>query len=208
MTKKIFRSICIVALTVFISSLFLILSFLYGYFNEVQHDQLKIQTDLAARGVDNEGISYFDGLNTNKYRITLVGEDGSVLYDSKSDSSSMENHLEREEVQEAIRSGYGESERFSSTLLEKSLYSAERLRDGSILRLSMIQNSVLTLFLGMLQPICVIIVVALALSLLLASRLSKKIVQPLNCLDLDNPLNNEGYDELSPLLIKLHSQMS
>ena len=96
MTKKIFRSICIVALTVFISSLFLILSFLYGYFNEVQHDQLKIQTDLAARGVDNEGISYFDGLNTNKYRITLVGEDGSVLYDSKSDSSSMENHLERE----------------------------------------------------------------------------------------------------------------
>lgn len=208
MTKKIFRSICIVALTVFISSLFLILSFLYGYFNEVQHDQLKIQTDLAARGVDNEGISYFDGLNTNKYRITLVGEDGSVLYDSKSDSSSMENHLEREEVQEAIRSGYGESERFSSTLLEKSLYSAERLRDGSILRLSMIQNSVLTLFLGMLQPICVIIVVALALSLLLASRLSKKIVQPLNCLDLDNPLNNEGYDELSPLLIKLHSQQT
>ena len=208
MTKKIFRSICIVALTVFISSLFLILRFLYGYFNEVQHDQLKIQTDLAARGVDNEGISYFDGLNTNKYRITLVGEDGSVLYDSKSDSSSMENHLEREEVQEAIRSGYGESERFSSTLLEKSLYSAERLRDGSILRLSMIQNSVLTLFLGMLQPICVIIVVALALSLLLASRLSKKIVQPLNCLDLDNPLNNEGYDELSPLLIKLHSQQT
>ncbi len=208
MTKKIFRSICIVALTVFISSLFLILSFLYGYFNEVQHDQLKIQTDLAARGVDNEGISYFDGLNTNKYRITLVGEDGSVLYDSKSDSSSMENHLEREEVQEAIRSGYGESERFSSTLLEKSLYSAERLRDGSILRLSMIQNSVLTLFLGMLQPICVIIVVALVLSLLLASRLSKKIVQPLNCLDLDNPLNNEGYDELSPLLIKLHSQQT
>lgn len=208
MTKKIFRSIYIVALTVFAASLLLILSFLYGYFNEVQHDQLKIQTDLAARGVDNEGISYFDGLSTNKYRITWIGDDGSVLYDSKSDSSSMENHLEREEVQEALKSGYGESERFSSTLLEKSLYSAERLKDGSILRLSMIQNSILTLFLGMLQPICVIIVIALALSLLLASRLSKKIVQPLNCLDLDNPLNNDGYDELSPLLTKLHSQQN
>lgn len=208
MTKKIFRSIYIVALTVFVASLLLILSFLYGYFNEVQHEQLKIQTDLAARGVDNEGITYFDGLNTSKFRITWIGADGSVLFDSKSDSSSMENHLKREEVQEALESGYGESERFSSTLLEKSLYSAEQLKDGSILRLSMVQNSVLTLFLGMLQPICVIIVVALVLSLLLASRLSKKIVHPLNCLNLDDPLNNEGYDELSPLLIKLHSQQN
>ena len=208
MTKKIFRSIYIVALTVFVASLLLILSFLYGYFNEVQHEQLKIQTDLAARGVDNEGITYFDGLNTSKFRITWIGADGSVLFDSKSDSSSMENHLKREEVQEALVSGYGESERFSSTLLEKSLYSAEQLKDGSILRLSMVQNSVLTLFLGMLQPICVIIVVALVLSLLLASRLSKKIVHPLNCLNLDDPLNNEGYDELSPLLIKLHSQQN
>ncbi len=208
MTKKIFRSIYIVALTVFVASLLLILSFLYGYFNKVQHEQLKIQTDLAARGVDNEGITYFDGLNTSKFRITWIGADGSVLFDSKSDSSSMENHLKREEVQEALESGYGESERFSSTLLEKSLYSAEQLKDGSILRLSMVQNSVLTLFLGMLQPICVIIVVALVLSLLLASRLSKKIVHPLNCLNLDDPLNNEGYDELSPLLIKLHSQQN
>ena len=118
----------------------------------------------------------------------------------------MENHLEREEVQEALETGYGESERFSSTLLEKSLYSAEKLPDGSVLRLSMIQNSVLTLILGMLQPVCVIIVIALILSLVLASRLSKKIVQPLNDLDLDDPLGNEGYDELSPLLLRLHSQ--
>lgn len=206
MTKRIFRSICLVALAVLIACLVLILGFLYGYFNEVQHDQLKIQTDLAARGVSSQGLDYFEGLSTDDYRITLIGADGNVLFDSKSDSSSMENHLEREEVQEALETGYGESERFSSTLLEKSLYSAERLPDGSVLRLSMIQNSVLTLILGMLQPVCVIIVIALILSLVLASRLSKKIVQPLNDLDLDDPLGNEGYDELSPLLLRLHSQ--
>ena len=206
MTKRIFRSICLVALAVLIACLVLILGFLYGYFNEVQHDQLKIQTDLAARGVSSQGLDYFEGLSTDDYRITLIGADGNVLFDSKSDSSSMENHLEREEVQEALETGYGESERFSSTLLEKSLYSAEKLPDGSVLRLSMIQNSVLTLILGMLQPVCVIIVIALILSLVLASRLSKKIVQPLNDLDLDDPLGNEGYDELSPLLLRLHSQ--
>lgn len=206
MTKRIFRSICLVALAVLIACLVLILGFLYGYFNEVQHDQLKIQTDLAARGVSSQGLDYFEGLSTDDYRITLIGADGNVLFDSKSDSSSMENHLEREEVQEALETGYGESERFSSTLLEKSLYSAERLPDGSVLRLSIIQNSVLTLILGMLQPVCVIIVIALILSLVLASRLSKKIVQPLNDLNLDDPLSNEEYDELSPLLLRLHSQ--
>ena len=206
MTKRIFRSICLVALAVLIACLVLILGFLYGYFNEVQHDQLKIQTDLAARGVSSQGLDYFEGLSTDDYRITLIGADGNVLFDSKSDSSSMENHLEREEVQEALETGYGESERFSSTLLEKSLYSAERLPDGSVLRLSIIQNSVLTLILGMLQPVCVIIVIALILSLVLASRLSKKIVQPLNDLNLDDPLSNEEYDELAPLLLRLHSQ--
>ena len=206
MTKRIFRSICLVALSVFLASLVLILGFLYGYFNEVQHDQLKMQTDLAAQGVSHEGLAYFDGLDTGSYRITLIDENGDVLYDSKTESSSMENHLEREEVQEALASGYGESERFSSTLLEKSLYSAEKLPDGSILRLSMVQNSVFTLILGMLQPVCVVIVIALILSLALASRLSKKIVQPLNDMNLDDPLSNEGYDELSPLLLRLHSQ--
>lgn len=206
MTKRIFRSICLVALSVFLASLVLILGFLYGYFNEVQHDQLKMQTDLAAQGVSHEGLAYFDGLDTGSYRITLIDENGDVLYDSKTESNSMENHLEREEVQEALASGYGESERFSSTLLEKSLYSAEKLSDGSILRLSMVQNSVFTLILGMLQPVCVVIVIALILSLALASRLSKKIVQPLNDMNLDDPLSNEGYDELSPLLLRLHSQ--
>lgn len=114
------------------------------------------------------------------YRITLIQPDGTVIYDSQVQSGDMENHLEREEVQEALSSGYGESERYSATLMETSLYSAIQLDDGSILRMSISQSSILTLLLGALQPIIVIIVIAVILSLFLASRLSKKIVKPLN----------------------------
>ncbi len=206
MTKKIFRSICLVALAVLISSVVLIMGVLYGYFTDMQHDQLRMQTELAAQGVNHEGTAYFDQLSARDYRITLIEPDGRVIYDSEADSGEMENHLEREEVQEALDSGYGESERYSSTLMEKSLYSAMVLDDGSILRMSVSQSGILTLLLGMLQPIIVVLIAAIALSLLLASRLSKRIVKPLNELDLDDPLSNEGYDELSPLLLRVYSQ--
>ncbi len=206
MTKKIFRSICLVALAVLIASVVLIMGVLYGYFTGMQHDQLRMQTELAAQGVNHEGTAYFDQLSARDYRITLIEPDGRVIYDSEADSGEMENHLEREEVQEALDSGYGESERYSSTLMEKSLYSAMALDDGSILRMSVSQNGILTLLLGMLQPIIVVLIAAIALSLLLASRLSKRIVKPLNELDLDDPLSNEGYDELSPLLLRVYSQ--
>lgn len=206
MTKKIFRSICLVALAVLIASVVLIMGVLYGYFTDMQHDQLRMQTELAAQGVNHEGTAYFDQLSARDYRITLIEPDGRVIYDSEADSGEMENHLEREEVQEALDSGYGESERYSSTLMEKSLYSAMVLDDGSILRMSVSQSGILTLLLGMLQPIIVVLIAAIALSLLLASRLSKRIVKPLNELDLDDPLSNEGYDELSPLLLRVYSQ--
>lgn len=206
MTKRIFRSICLVALIVFLACLVLIMGVLYGYFSGVQKDQLKMQTNLAAQGVTNEGSDYFEGLDTKDYRITWVDSDGTVLYDCQTDSAEMENHLEREEIQEAFEKGYGESERFSSTLMERSLYSAKLLEDGTVLRLSIAQNSILTLVLGMMQPICVVFAVAIVLSLILAYRVSKKIVKPLNELDLDEPLSNDGYDELSPLLRRIDSQ--
>lgn len=206
MTKRIFRSICIVALAVLIASVALIMGGLYGYFSGVQHNQLKMQTDLAAQGVNNEGIAYFEELNAKNYRITIVDPSGTVIYDSQVDPLSMENHFEREEIKEALANGYGKSERYSSTLMEKTIYSAKMLDDGTVVRLSIAQSSILTLVLGMLQPICVVIVVAIALSLFLAYRLSKNIVKPLNELNLDEPLSNEGYDELSPLLLRIHSQ--
>ena len=206
MTKRIFRSVCLVALAVLVATVALIMGVLYGYFTDMQHDQLKMQTELAAQGVNNEGLDFFQDMNMKDYRITLIQPDGTVIYDSQVQSGDMENHLEREEVQEALSSGYGESERYSATLMETSLYSAIQLDDGSILRMSISQSSILTLLLGALQPIIVIIVIAVILSLFLASRLSKKIVKPLNELDLDDPLSNEGYDELSPLLLRVYNQ--
>lgn len=206
MTKRIFRSICLVALTVFLASIVLIMGVLYDYFSNVQQAQLKMQLGLAAQGAANEGIDYFQDLQVTNYRITWIGEDGTVLYDSESDSSEMENHLEREEVREALSKGYGESRRYSATLLERSLYSAQRLPDGTILRLSIAQNSILTLLLGMLQPTCIIFVVALILSITLAIRVSQKIVEPLGEIDLNHPLAGGEYDELSPFLRRIDSQ--
>ncbi len=206
MTRRIFRSICMVAIGVFIASVVLFLLVLYDYFGGVQQKGLRMQTELAAHAAAHEGMGYFDGLEPAEYRITWIDADGNVLYDNRSDANEMENHLEREEIREALETGEGESSRYSSTLTERSLYCAKRLPDGSVIRLSVSQNTLLTLVLGMAQPICVIMVIAIVLSLVLATRLSKRIVEPLNHLDLENPLSNGEYDELSPLLRRLDSQ--
>ena len=206
MTKRIFRAICLVALAVFLASVTLIMGILYDYFSQVQQDQLRIEAGLAARGVEENGVAYFDGLDTQSYRITWIGADGTVLFDSDSDASIMENHLEREEVKQAMVSGYGHSARYSSTLMERLLYSAQRLEDGSVIRLAITQNSVLTIMLGLIQPVLLVSLVAVILALALASRVSKTVVRPLNELNLDEPLNNEGFDELSPLLRRIDSQ--
>lgn len=206
MTKRIFRTVFTVAISVFISAVFLFMTVLYDYFSNVQRDQLRIQLDLASQGVVKEKGEYFNGLTVENYRITWIGKDGRVLYDSVSDADEMENHFEREEVKEAFESGYGESSRYSSTLTERYLYSAKRLDDGSVVRLSVTQHSLIVLTLGMLQPIIIIFAVAVILSAVLASRLAKKIVRPLNELNLDSPMENEGYDELAPLLRRIDTQ--
>ena len=206
MTKRIFRSICFVAIAVFLASVALFLCVLYDYFGNVQRNQLKTQTELAAQGVENAGADYFEGLDIKGYRITWIDADGEVLFDSDASTAEMENHLEREEIKEAVEDGYGESSRYSATLMERTLYSAMRLEDGTVVRLSIAQNTVPNLLLGMSQPIAIIIVIAIALSFFLAYRLSKHITEPLNRLNLDDPLNNEGYDELSPLLRRIDAQ--
>lgn len=206
MTRRIFRSICLVAIGGFLAAALLFLGMLYHYFSGVQREQLRMQTGLAARGVAHEGMGYFQGLELRDYRITWIDPDGTVRYDSRSDRSGMENHLEREEVREALTTGIGESTRYSKTLLERSLYCARRLEDGTVLRLSVGQHTPVTLFLGTLQPICLVVLLAVGASLALAARLARKIVQPLNELNLDEPLSDEGYDELAPLLRRISAQ--
>ena len=206
MTKRIFKYICLVALAVFLACMLLIMGVLYEYFTGEAKAQLRAQTDLAAQGVARNGIGFFDGLDTTDYRITLVGADGNVIYDSAADAEEMKNHADREEIAAARETGSGESSRYSETLTRRSFYCAKLLPDGSVLRLSCTQSSVIALMLGMLQPILVIALIAALLSLFFASKLSKRIVQPLNELNLDEPLKNDCYDELTPLLRRIESQ--
>ena len=206
MTKRIYKAICAAALGVFVVTMLLIMGVLYNYFSSVQQRQLRSQTALAVQGAEQLGMDYFDGLSDEDVRITWVAANGDVLYDSASDSDVMENHLQREEIQSALATGFGESARYSSTMLKQYLYCAQKLSNGTVLRLSVSHNSVWVLLLGMLQPILIVIAVAAVLSFLLASQLSKRIVDPMNKLNLDEPLENEGYDELSPLLRRIYSQ--
>lgn len=206
MTKRIFRSIFLVAAVVLLAAFVLITGVLYEYFSNNQMSQLTAQAQLAAQGVEQAGADYFSGLDETGYRITWIAADGTVLYDSDAEADMMENHSEREEVREALENGSGESVRYSTTLMERQLYAAERLSDGTVIRLSGAQYTVLTLVLGMLQPLIVILAAAIGLSLWLASRLSKRIVRPLNELDPDKPEKIEAYEELRPLTEKLCSQ--
>lgn len=205
MTKRIFRSTFAVAAVVLLASFVLITGVLYEYFSNKQMDQLNMQTHLAAQGVESAGADYFSDMNVDGCRITWIAADGTVLYDSQAQQSGMENHADREEVQQALKTGHGESMRYSTTLMERQLYSADRLSDGSVVRISDMQYTPLTLILGMIQPV---IIIALLLSLLLASRMSKRIVRPLNELSLDNADRIETYPELEPLTDKLRSQQN
>lgn len=206
MTKRIYRSICIVAVAVLLASLAIIMGVLYNYFSKEQMSQLRAQTLFAAQGVENEGTDYFDELQMDNCRITLIAPDGTVIYDNEAAATSMENHMEREEVREAFDEGEGESSRYSTTLMERQLYAARKLSDGSVLRLSAAQLSSLNLLLNMIEPIALTVFVALILSLILASRLAKKIVKPLNELSLDAPEKNAVYEELAPMVERLKSQ--
>ena len=209
MRKKIVRSIFLACLLVLLASLALILGLLYRYYSSVQMKQLQIESELAANGVNVLGASYFQGLSTEDYRITWIDNNGKVLYDSDADSTEMENHLSREEVQQALQTGYGESSRYSETLSQKLLYSARRLDNGTVLRVSTMQASIWTILLAFLQPICLILILALLLSFLLAYRLSKRIMAPINTMDLDNPIQyigKEDYKEVEPLLRRISRQ--
>lgn len=206
MTKKIFRSIFLVAVIVFLACTSIIMAVMYGYFSTVQQAKLKDQTDLIVRGEALDGAAYFEGMNPDGYRVTWIDHDGSVLYDSEASADTMENHKDREEVREAFDNGIGESSRYSSTLSTKTLYRAVLLNDGTVVRVSVTQYTVLSLLLGMVQPIFAVFIVCIIISFLLAHNVAKRIVEPLNVVDLDHPLENDVYDELSPLLVKIDRQ--
>ena len=193
-------------MVVLIASLFIASSFLYDYFNKSQVTQLKEELSLAAVAVDKVGTEYFDNLDSSIFRFTVVGTDGKVLYDSQADASDMENHLEREEIAEAIKNGNGSSARYSSTLTERTFYEATRLQNGNVLRISVSQVTVGALILGMLPAICAVVLISIAVSFVLSHKMANSIVKPLNELDLENPAENDTYEELTPILTKINKQ--
>ncbi len=214
MIKKIFRSALMIAAAVLLSSLVIILGCLYDYFGTVQASQLKDELRLAAYAVEESGQAYLERLTardyrytwTPEYRLTWIASDGSVLFDTDESAENMANHGDRMEVREAFAKGESSCVRYSDTWSERTLYYARALNDGTLLRISTRQVTVPALVLAMLQPILLVGVLAVILSAVLAGRMAKRIVQPLNSLDLDHPLENDAYEELSPLLRRIQQQ--
>ena len=206
MTKRIFHSTLLVALAVLVSSLGIILGYLYNYFNGQQLEQLWDELSLAVTGTELGGMDYLRAVDTDRFRITWVAADGTVLYDTRADETAMENHADREEIRQALESGTGTSSRESATLTERTLYAAQVLSDGTVLRVSVSHATSVVLMVRSLQPALVVAALALALCAVLARHEAERIVRPLNRLDLEHPLENDIYDEISPLLRRINQQ--
>ena len=206
MTSKIFKAILSVAIAVLMANLIIITGVMYQYFGNMQEGQLKDELHLAASAVEKLGEEYLEQLDFKRYRLTWIDSDGTVVFDSHADAAAMENHEDREEIKEALLSGTGSSTRHSATLTEQTIYEAVRLEDGSVLRMSVSRATAVVLVLGMMHPIAVVLIIAVALSAWLAQRMAKRVVEPLNRLNLEKPMENETYEELSPLLHRIYAQ--
>ncbi len=206
MKNKIFKSTCLVGVVTLLCSLVLIMGVLYEYFTSVQLKQLEVDSEFVASAVEKDGLDYLNSLDSSNCRVTWISSDGEVLFDNTASASKMENHLEREEVKQALENGVGSSIRYSSTVLYKSLYSARLLKDGSIIRTSISQSSIWAIAISMIQPLLIVVLITIGLSFYLAYRISNKVVEPLNEIDLDHPENCETYEEIKPLVNRLTIQ--
>ena len=206
MTSKIFRSTVFVAVVVLLCSLGIVMGVLYNHFTQVQVQQLKDELSLAVTGTEQYGNAFLENVEADRFRVTWIDTDGTVLFDTQVDQTVMGNHADREEIQEAFATGSGSAVRNSSTLTEQTYYEARRLQDGTVLRISTNQASAWALMMDLLWPIVLIAILAIGLSLILARRMAKNIVEPMNKLDLEHPLSNNTYEELSPLLRRISQQ--
>lgn len=206
MNKKIFFSSCLVAFTVLVISLVMSTGVLFTQFEKQVEQELKEESELLASVTEDTGVENISDYDFGSRRVTVIGKDGKVIFDSQADASKMENHSDREEFKEAALYGTGMSSRYSDTLTQKNIYYAIRLSDGSVLRLSAPHSTVFAIISDLIGPICIVVLLALILSAILAIKLSESILKPINALDLDNPENNKTYDELAPLLTKINRQ--
>lgn len=206
LTKKIFKSTMLVCALVLAVGLAAVMGILYNDFDGQMRKELSKEALYLAYGVEQQGVDYLKNIKDKNSRITYIDQDGTVLYDNKADAAEMENHSNRKEFQKAEKYGAGESSRYSDTLSEKTIYYAKRLNDGTVLRVSGTQDSVLALVENLVLPLGLVLFLMLILSGIMASVISKRIVKPVNELDLEHPEENQIYEELSPLLSKIHRQ--
>ena len=206
MTKKIFKSTVLVSAMILILGSALVMGILYRYFGKQLDGELEKEASYLAYGVERNGVNYLEHLKQKDARITYIDASGNVLYDSQADISSMENHSDRKEFEEAVQKGHGYAERMSSTLSEKTVYYARKLTDGTVLRVAVVHSSILALMLQLLPSVIGVAIVMLILAGIAAARISAKIVKPINTLDLDHPEDNQIYEEVGPLLSRIHKQ--
>lgn len=206
MANKIFRSTLFVAVVVLLCSLGVVMGVLYNHFSNAQLVQLRNELSLAVTGTEQYGNAFLENLEPERFRLTWVDRDGTVLFDTQVDEFTMGNHANRQEIQDALRLGVGSAVRSSETLTQQTYYEARRLADGTVLRISASQKSVFSLLLGMVGPVMLIIAGAIVLSAILARRMARKIVEPINNLNLEQPLKNDVYEEISPLLHRIQRQ--
>lgn len=206
MTAKIFKSTFLTSVLVLIISLVLTMGILFSFFEGQIKKELQSEADYIEYAVTQHEEGFFKNFSSGEKRITLIGADGTVLEDTSANPAEMDNHADREEVKDALEKGSGTSVRYSKTLTEKTVYYACRMENGNVLRVSTTQYTVMTVVLGLLQPLIYVLVLALILSFALSSRVSKSVIKPINEIDLDHPENSDAYEELTPLLHRILNQ--
>lgn len=197
LTFRIFINTFFVGALIYFICAFLFISNMYGYFEKQIFSELQTESFFLENYVLENKLNEISSLQTTN-RITLIHSDGTVYFDNTVDASTLENHGIRAEFLDAKMNGSSKLSRFSSTMTEKTLYFARLLSNGDVLRISCNQHSVWVLIIGMSQILLLMLIIAVTISGMSASWISKKVVEPLNKIDLENPEDCEVYEELKP----------
>ena len=205
MSKKIFRAIFFVSTFFLLISFFVISGILYSEFLENEKSYLRTEIKFLKKLLSTQD-DFLENFKSDTYRLTLISEDGDVIFDSKANINDMNNHINRKEIEKAIEIGSGESLRYSDTLLEKTIYIATLLPNQNILRISTNINTIWAMIFELVPTFFLIFVILTICCGFLSNYLAKQIIAPLNKLNLDNPMENQIYDEVSPLLYRIHKQ--
>ena len=209
MSKRIFWGIFLVAIMVIVACLALILGVDYRAYVNEHEGKMKEETEYILKGVEQNGLVYLNSLKKNDVlRITWIASDGVVLFDNFAEIQTMENHADREEVITALSSGVGQSSRKSDTLSEHMIYYAVRALDGTVLRTATAEKTLLSRVALTVRPMLFILIIAIAVSILLAYRISKSIIRPINAIDFEHPERSKVYKEIHPLLERISHQNS